>query len=75
MATETVVTLICDRCGHRQNKNDYCRGNSWGQLTLTWNGDQGGRSSQGDSAGITIKGDAYLCERCTESFLEWKMKP
>ena len=75
MAVETTTTLICDRCGSRHDQASYMAGSSWGQLNLTWNGDKGGRSWQGDAGGITLKGKAWLCEPCTDGFLEFMRPP
>lgn len=74
MATETTVVNVCDRCGSRNNRDDYMKGNSWGQLTVTWSGDRGGRTYDGTAGGITLKGKAWLCESCTEEFLSFATK-
>lgn len=71
MATETVVTMICDRCGGRHDKAAYMTGNSWGQMTMQWSGDKGGRAYDGAASGINIKGSAWLCESCTDAFLDF----
>lgn len=49
-------------------------GNSWAQCKLVWNGDRGGRTWQGDAGGINLRGDVWLCEVCTDAFLEF-IKP
>lgn len=67
MSTETVTTLICDRCGVRETPV-VCR---LSELRLTWSGHQGGRTPQGDYGGRTIKGSADLCEPCANAFLRW----
>lgn len=69
MATETTITQICDRCGSRHDKAGYMAGNSWGQMSLTWKGDKGGRAWDGAAGGVTLKGQAWLCEPCTDAFL------
>lgn len=74
MSIETIITLICDRCGSRHDKASYMAGNSWGQLNLTWQGDKGGRTWDGSAAGVELKGKAWLCEPCTDAFLNF-IKP
>jgi hypothetical protein len=71
MATETTTTNICDRCGSRHDSERYSAGSSWAQLNLTWNGDKGGRTAQGDAGGVNLKGKAWLCEPCVNAFLEF----
>lgn len=69
MAVETVTTNICDRCGSRHNAAEYMSGNEWGQTTVQWSGDTGGRSWSGDAGGTSHKGKAWLCLFCTQAFL------
>lgn len=71
MSTQTVTTLICDRCGTRETPI-ICR---MSEMKLSWNGARGGRTAQGDYGGYTIKGRADLCEPCTDAFLEWIKEP
>lgn len=68
MSTETITYLICDRCGSRHNQADYMRGNAWGQVTLEWHGDNGGRTYDGAAAGHNLKGTAWLCMECANAF-------
>jgi len=74
MGVETTTVNICDRCGSRHNAADYMAGNSWGQLTLKWHGDIGGRAYDGAAGGANIKGTAWICHPCTEAFLAF-LKP
>lgn len=71
MATETTITQICDKCGSRHDKARYMAGNTWGQMTLTWRGDKGGRTWDGTAAGVEIKGSAWLCDYCADAFLKF----
>ncbi len=74
MATETTVINICDRCGSRHDRAQYMAGNSWGQMTVQWHGDKGGRAYDGAAGGFTLKGSAWLCAPCTDAFLAF-LKP
>lgn len=74
MATETTTIDICDRCGSRHNRADYTKGNSWGQLNLTWSGDMGGRAWDGAAGGTSVNGKAWLCLQCMDDFLHF-MRP
>ncbi len=74
MATKTIVINICDRCGSQHPASDYSNGNSWAQMNLSWLGDKGGRSYDGAAGGIELKGKAWLCEPCTNAFLDF-IKP
>lgn len=69
MAIETVTTLICDRCGSRHDKDKLMAGNSWGEMTVKWNGHTGGRAWNGDAGGMNYADEAWLCEHCTHAFL------
>lgn len=74
MTTITKTINVCDRCGHQQDMGTYMAGNHWGQCSVGWLGDKGGRSWQGDAGGVNLKGKAWLCETCTDAFLEF-MRP
>lgn len=74
MATETTTIDICDRCGSRHTRSYYMSGNSWGQLTLAWSGDMGGRAWDGAAGGTSLKGQAWLCLQCAHDFLHF-MRP
>lgn len=69
MAVETVTTMVCDRCGSRHDNSKYMAGSSWGQLSVKWSGDKGGRAYDGAAGGISLKGEAWLCQQCTDGFL------
>lgn len=69
MATETIIINVCDRCGSRHVAADYTKGSSWGQLTISWFGDMGGRAYDGAAGGCDLKGKAWICHPCTEAFL------
>jgi hypothetical protein len=69
--TMTKVVTVCDRCGSQHDMANYTSGSSWGQCTVSWAGDKGGRSVQGDIGGINLKGEMWLCETCTEAFLQF----
>jgi hypothetical protein len=49
MSERTIVIKVCDRCKSEHNRDDYMKGGSWGQTDVSWSGDRGGRSWQGDA--------------------------
>jgi hypothetical protein len=71
MSERTIVIKVCDRCKSEHNRDDYMKGGSWGQTDVSWSGDRGGRSWQGDAGGTTHKGKAWLCQTCTDAFLQF----
>ena len=71
MSAITTVINVCDRCGSQHDASRYMSGGSWGQLTVGWKGDKGGRTMQGDAGGVNLAGHAWLCEKCTDAFLEF----
>ena len=71
MAQITTVINVCDRCGSQHNAADYMKGSVWGQLTVTWKGDKGGRAYDGAAGGLNLEGKAWLCRICTDDFLDF----
>jgi hypothetical protein len=71
MGTITKVIKVCDRCGHQHDQDTYRSGNAWGQASLAWHGELGSRAWDGAAAGVSLKGNAYLCMACTEQFVDW----
>jgi hypothetical protein len=72
--TQTITICTCDRCGAQHKEADYMSGNQWGQLSLSWTGDKGGRAYDGSAGGINLLGKAWLCLSCTDAFFEF-MEP
>ena len=65
--TKTIVTCICDRCGAQEDKEER-------DLNVAWKGSKWGRTMFGDLGGIALDGASYLCEKCTNDFLEFMGK-
>ena len=71
MSTRTITINTCDRCGSEHDMGKYTQGNEWGQLSLSWTGDKGGRTWAGDAGGVNLQGKAWLCRGCTDAFLSF----
>ncbi len=71
MGTRTITINVCDRCGTEQDMADYTKGASWGQLSLEWKGDRGGRTHDGAAAGTNLAGKVWLCLKCTNQFCDF----
>lgn len=71
MAQITTVINVCDRCGSQHNAAEYMKGHVWGQLTVAWKGDKGGRAYDGAAGGLNLEGKAWLCRVCTDDFLDF----
>jgi hypothetical protein len=69
VATKTITINVCDRCGAESDAADYMAGNAWGQMTIDYHGDTGGRAYDGAAAGLNHKGKKWLCMACTDEFL------
>lgn len=75
MATKTVTTYQCDRCGHETNSSDDRRSNVEGCCKVKWDGHEGGSTWQGDWGGVCFKGDSWLCYDCQKEFRKFMEKP
>lgn len=71
MATKTITINVCDRCGSEHNAADYMSGNAWGQMTINYQGDTGGRAYDGAAGGLNHKGTKWLCMTCTDAFFNF----
>ena len=71
--TKTIVTCICDRCGAQEDKKERDKKNG-AYLNVAWKGSKWGRTMFGDLGGIALDGASYLCEKCTNDFLEFMGK-
>lgn len=67
----TKIVCTCDKCGHQEDRADYGKGSSWGQLSVSWKGDMGSRDAFGNAGGANISGEAWLCGVCACEFLRY----
>jgi|LSQX01.1.fsa_nt_gb hypothetical protein len=72
--TVTTVTCICDKCGAQEDKGMRDKKPDGSYLNVVWAGTRWSTCAFGNKGGVSLDDRAYLCEKCTNDFLEFMGK-
>lgn len=67
MGIRTVTYKTCDRCGG----DVIDHGPKFGELIVSYRGQEGGTSMQSDVGGCGLMADTLLCHECIPGFLAY----
>ena len=75
MATRTVTTYICDRCGHESESKSFADNNTYGYTKIEYKGHRGSKTWDGSWGGASHEGELTICDKCTNEFMQFIKKP